>query len=50
MRAAGVDHPVDPVLAKETLAIDDDGGNTGATQPVEFVERSSNLRTGVGFR
>jgi hypothetical protein len=43
--AAGVDHPVDPILAKVALAIGDGGGNARATQSVEFIERRSSLLT-----
>src|SRR5262249_20732442 len=49
MRTAGLRDPVDPVLAEVAPAIDDDGGNAGATQPIEFLEGRSNLRTGAGF-
>ena len=49
MRPAGVHHPVDPILAKVALAIDDDCGNTGTAQPVELLERSSRLLTRAGF-
>src|SRR5262249_43494233 len=47
--AAGVDHPIDPVLAKVALAIDDDGGDAGTLQPFELFEGLSRLLARAGF-
>ena len=45
----GLDNPVDPILAKIALPVDDDGRHSGTLQPLALREGSSCLAARAGF-
>ena len=47
---AGLDDPLDPILAEEAFASDDDGRHARARMGVEVAQRSPGLRTGTARR